>query len=97
MTIKEAEKIIAELKKENEELKAELAKYDGKKPAGRRVHDEKWMANYDLWLSLFEKGDSIVEIMNKTGFSKRTCYRYKEYYNNLIEGNTINESHGKLC
>ena len=49
MTIAEAKKRIEELEKENAQLKAELAKYDGKKPAGRRVHDEKWTANYDMW------------------------------------------------
>ncbi len=80
MTIKEAEKIIEELKKENAMLKAELAKYDGKKPAGRRTHDEKWVANYDMWLSLHKKGHSVVEITEMTGFSRRTCYRYLEYY-----------------
>lgn len=83
MTIAEAKKRIEELEKENAQLKAELAKYDGKKPAGRRVHDEKWTANYDMWASLYEEGHSIVEIMDKTGFSRRTCYRYKEYYDKL--------------
>ncbi len=85
MTIKEAEKIIEQLKKENDALKAELAKYDGKKPAGRRVHDEKWTANYDLWVSLYEKGHTIVEITDMTGFSRRTCYRYLEYYKSRTE------------
>ena len=37
MTIAEAKKRIEELEKENAQLKAELAKYDGKKPAGRRL------------------------------------------------------------
>ncbi len=80
MTIEEAEKIIYDLKKENAELKAELARYIGKKPAGRRAHDEKWRANYDLWVALYEKGHTIMEITNMTDFSRRTCYRYLEYY-----------------
>ena len=83
MTIKEAEKRIAELEHEVENLKAELAKYEGKKPAGRRVHNEKWTENYDRCVSLFEKGYTIMEITDMTGFSRRTCYRYKEYYDKL--------------
>ncbi len=87
MTIAEAKKRIEELEKDNAELRAELAKYDGKKPAGRRVHDEKWTANYDLWVSLYESGNTILEITDKTGFSRRTCYRYKEYYDKLESDN----------
>ncbi len=83
MTITEAKQRIEELEKENMELKAELAKYAGKKPAGRRVHNEKWTANYDLWVSLYEGGHSIMEIIDETGFSRRTCYRYKEFYETL--------------
>ena len=83
MTVKEAKQRIEELEKENAELRAELAKYDGKKPAGRRVHDEKWTANYDRFVSLYEQGYTIVEITGMTEFSRRTCYRYKEYYDKL--------------
>ncbi len=83
MTLKEAQLRIEELERENASLKAELAKFEGKKPAGRRVHNEKWTENYDMFVSLFEKGHTMIEITDMTGFSRRTCYRYKEYYDRL--------------
>ena len=87
MTIREAELRIKELEKEVETLRAELAQYEGKKPAGRKVHNETWTANYDQFVSLYEQGHTIVEITDMTDFSRRTCYRYKEYYDKLKDMN----------
>ena len=83
MTLKEAEQRIEELEQEVKVLKSELAKYEGKKPAGRRTHNETWTANYDKCVSLLEQGYTIMEITDMTGFSRRTCYRYKEYYDRM--------------
>ncbi len=88
MTIKEAERRIRELEEEVATLKAELAKYEGKKPAGRKTHNEAWTEKYDKCVQLLEQGYTIMEIMDMTGFSRRTCYRYKEYYEKLNKMNT---------
>lgn len=78
LRIKELETICAEQKARIEEL-------ENRKIAGRRIHDSGWQANYDLFLPLYENGESIPAIVEKTGISRRTVYRYKAYYDKLME------------
>ncbi len=80
MTLEEALKRIDELEKENAELKEKLASV---KPGGRRPHDEKWMAKYSDFVVDYEAGKSIAEIVAIGDISRRTAYRYKEYYDTL--------------
>ena len=46
-TLEEALNRIAELESENQTLREELERYKNITPAGRRKHDETWMASYN--------------------------------------------------
>lgn len=81
--IKELEALNKVLKAENEKLKAELAVYDGKKPAGRKKHNESWMASYMDFEINYANGKTIMEIVDEGKISRRTAYRYKAYYDSL--------------
>lgn len=83
MTIIEAEKRIKELEEEVQSLKEELAKYEGKKFAGREKHDSKWQEKFDFWVELHEGGSTLIEVMSKMEISRRTYYRYLEYYKSI--------------
>lgn len=83
MTLKEAKLRIEELERENEELRNKLKEYEGRKFSGRKKHDEKWMKSYNDFVVLYEEGKTIMEIVELSDFSRRTAYRYKEYYDKL--------------
>lgn len=83
MTLQEAEIRIKELESEVSQLKEELAKYEGKKLAGRQAHDSKWQESFDFWVQLHENGKTQIEISNEMEISRRTYYRYKAYYESL--------------
>ena len=83
MNLEQALIRIEELEGEIATLKAELKKYENKSLGGRKKHDDKWQNNYDQWLRLYEGGSSTIEIMETTGMSRRTFYRYKAYYDGL--------------
>lgn len=83
MTLKEALLRIEELEHENEELRALLATYGGHKPSGRKKHNEKWTSTYNDFVIQYEAGKTIMEIVEDSDFSRRTAYRYKEYYDKL--------------
>lgn len=80
MNLQEALARIEYLEKENAYLKKELNRYKRYKPQGRKVHDEKWMESYKVWEELYDKGFTVMDIVSQTGISRRTCYRYKAYY-----------------
>ena len=73
MNLEEALNRIQELEKKNEELKKQLDVYKNYKFGGRKKHDAKWV-------ELYETGMPMVEIVEKSDISRRTCYRYKAYY-----------------
>ena len=78
-TLGEALNRIAELEAENRTLHEELERYKNITPAGRKVHDEIWMASYNEFAKKYEAGMSIMEIVNMGEISRRTAYRYKAY------------------
>ena len=82
-TIEQALDRIAELEAENKALREELERYKNITPAGRRKHDETWMASYNDFAMKYESGMSIMEIVNQGEISRRTAYRYKAYYDEL--------------
>ena len=82
-TLEEALKRIAELEFENQILLEELERYKNITPAGRRKHDETWMASYNDFAMKYESGMSIMEIVNLGEISRRTAYRYKAYYDEV--------------
>ena len=82
-TLEEALKRIAELESENQTLREELERYKNITPAGRRKHDETWMASYNDFVVKYEAGMSIMEIVSMGEISRRTAYRYKAYYDEI--------------
>ena len=91
MTLDDALKRIAELEKENTKLKEELEFYKSKKLAGRQKHDVHWMKSYNDFVTLYEDGLTIMEIVDRGAISRRTAYRYKAYYDGLKQMNGIAE------
>ncbi len=83
MTLKEAKNKIHELEQELAALKAENEELRGRSPAGRRKHDEKWMASYNDFVAQYESGKTVMEIVDEGSISRRTAYRYLAYYREL--------------
>ena len=82
-TLEDALNRICELESENQTLREELEKYKYITPAGRRKHDETWMASYQDFAVKYESGMTIMEIVSEGSISRRTAYRYKAYYDEL--------------
>ena len=82
-TLEDALNRICELESENQTLREELEKYKNITPAGRKKHDEIWMASYQDFAVKYESGMTIMEIVNEGSISRRTAYRYKAYYDEL--------------
>ena len=82
-TLEEARKRIKELEKEVADLKAENEALRARNFGGRRKHDEKWTAAYNNFIAKYEGGKSLMEIVAEGEISRRTAYRYLEYYNVL--------------
>lgn len=82
-TLEEALNYIAKLEAENKELRGQLEHYKSAKPAGRKKHNAAWMASYNSFVVDYEKGLSIMEIVDKGDISRRTAYRYKAYYDKI--------------
>ena len=84
-TLEEALIRISELEEENAALRKELEQYKNIKPAGRKKHDETWMASYNDFVVKYENGMTIMEIVNQGEISRRTAYRYKAYYDEIVK------------
>jgi len=82
-TFEEAMKYISELEAENKELRDELEYYKSRKPSGRKKHNEAWMASYNEFEVKYDSGMTIREIVDQSDISRRTAYRYKEYYDKV--------------
>ena len=83
-TLKEAKMRINELEKENEELKAEIERLKARNLGGRKKHNEAWMASYQEFAIKYEAGMTIMEIVKEGQISRRTAYRYKAYFDEMI-------------
>ena len=83
MTLEDALRRIAELEKENVELREELEYYKNRKMSGRQKHNAKWMAIYNDFVACYESGMTMVEIAKRNKVSERTIYRYKAYYDKM--------------
>ena len=82
-TLEDALNRICELESENQTLREELEKYKNITSAGRKKHDETWMASYQDFAVKYESGMTIMEIVNEGLISRRTAYRYKAYYDEV--------------
>lgn len=85
----EALKIIEQLQAELDEARATIEMYKNRKIGGRPKHDAKWQASYDYFVELYEAGNPMSHIVEVSDFSRRTAYRYKEYYDKL---NNVNKN-----
>lgn len=83
VTLEEALRRIAELEKENTELREELETYKNRKLSGRQKHNAKWMGIYNDFIVGYESGMTLVEIARRNNVSERTIYRYKAYYDKM--------------
>ena len=79
-TLEDAKKRIKELEEEVAALKAENEELRSRSIAGRRKHDEKWTASFNDFVVKYESGKTIMEIVDEGDISRRTAYRYLEYY-----------------
>lgn len=79
-TFEDAISRINELEKEVKELKLENEKLRNRNFGGRKKHDETWMASYKDFIAQYEKGKTVMEIVSQGEISRRTAYRYLEYY-----------------
>lgn len=86
-SLKSALQRIAQLEKENEQLRAELEVYKNRNTGGRKKHDEAWMTSYRDFAVKYESGMTIMEIVAEGEISRRTAYRYKAYYDELQKNN----------
>lgn len=77
---------ISELEAENKALREELEHYKARNRAGRKKHDESWMASYNDFVMKYEEGMTIMEIVGQGAISRRTAYRYKTYYDAMKKG-----------
>jgi len=82
-TLDEALNYITELEAENRALREELEHFRSRKISGRKKHDETWKASYNDFVAKYEKGMTIMEIVNLGEISRRTAYRYKAYYDEI--------------
>ncbi|MBQ8166914.1 MAG: helix-turn-helix domain-containing protein [Lachnospiraceae bacterium] len=71
---------IKELEIENKALREELDSYKSRNHAGRKKHDDTWLASYNDFVLKYEGGMTIMEIVAQGNISRRTAYRYKSYY-----------------
>lgn len=86
-TYEEAIKRIAELEEENDVLLSELEHYRSLKKSGRKKHNKTWEASYNDFAIKYEQGMSIMEIVELGTISRRTAYRYKNYYEQMCLNN----------
>lgn len=86
MNLEEALKEIERLKRVIKEKDNEIEKLRAKKNAGRKKNNAQWQESYNAFVELYEKGMTMIEIIDKSECSRRTLYRYKAYYEALREG-----------
>ena len=88
--LEEAMTHIDELEIENEELRAEIERLKARNLGGRKRHNAAWMASYKEFAIKYEAGMTIMEIVKEGQISRRTAYRYRAYYDEMI--NQVQES-----
>ena len=88
--LEEAMTHIDELEIENEELRAEIEPLKARNLGGRKRHNAAWMASYQEFAIKYEAGMTIMEIVKEGQISRRTAYRYRAYYDEMI--NQVQES-----
>ena len=95
MTLQDALREIERLQEVIRQKDIEIEELKKKKNAGRKKNNTQWQESYNAFVELYEQGLSMVEIIDKSECSRRTCYRYKSYYDNLNKNERINKSEEK--
>ena len=85
MTLEDALKEIEYLNKLIEQKDNEIEELRKRKNAGRKKNNAQWQESYNSFVKLYEQGLSMMEIINSSEISRRTCYRYKAYYDSIKE------------
>lgn len=85
LTLESALKRIEELETENSQLKEELEIYRKRNYGGRKKHNDAWKKSYNDFVVKYENGMTLVEIVSEGNISRRTAYRYKAYYDELMK------------
>jgi len=83
VNLKEALKRIEKLENEISALRCEIEELKKRPQAGRKQHDESWTASYNEFIYQYKNGHTIVDIVKSGKVSRRTAYRYLEYYRSL--------------
>ncbi len=86
-SLDEALKRIADLEEEVSKLKTEIEVLRNRNLGGRKKHDKNWMASYNEFIYKYESGMTLMEIVAEGEISRRTAYRYLEYYKELCKIN----------
>lgn len=82
-TLEEALKRIKELETENAKLRSENARLLCRNIGGRKKHDDAWLSSYNDFITKYQSGMTIMEIVDEGRISRRTAYRYLSYYKDL--------------
>ena len=91
MNLEEALKEIERLNQIISEKDKEIELLRKKKNAGRKKNNAQWQESYNEFVKLYEQGVPMVEIVERSECSRRTCYRYKEYYDKMFRHKTLEE------
>jgi cobalamin biosynthesis protein CobT len=83
MTLEEALVEIQRLQEIIQQKDRQIEELKKRKNAGRPPQNKKWMRDYQVFTELYEQGIPIAEIAEQVEYSKRTCYRYKSYYDEM--------------
>lgn len=83
LSMEEARIRISELEEENKKLREENERLRARNFGGRKKHNDAWMAAYNDFVIQFEDGKTISEIVSEGTISRRTAYRYLEYYKEM--------------
>lgn len=83
MNLEEALKEIERLNQIIKDKDEELEVLRNQKKAGRKKNNAQWQESYNAFVNLYEQGMTMVEIIDRLECSRRTCYRYKSYYDSL--------------
>ena len=86
MNLEEALNEIERLNRIIKEKDEEIEQLRVKKNAGRKKNNAQWQESYNAFVALYEKGMTMVEIIDKSECSRRTLYRYKAYYEAFEKG-----------
>lgn len=73
-----------------EQLEKSPVRKHNERNAGRKPADEKWVASFNRFSALYEARKTMQEIMDETGMSRATYFRYKKLHDDTSTGSIKN-------